>query len=303
MKKNYQQEITNKIIQAIEKGTAKFQLPWINNVGIPVKAASGDHYRGINVLNLWAEAQLAGFASNEWAGFGYWKSQGGTIRKGSKSSVVIHSSLKEKKDKKTGETETYRFSKTWRVFNRDQIDGIEDTTTIETDELITTCGDKVLEIGAQLDAKIRIGGSRAYYSATSDYIAMPDRSLFFEQDDISADVAFASTLGHELIHWTGHSSRLDRDLSGSNTSDKTAYAAEELTAEIGASFLCAELGFSYSGVDDHAGYIASWLKCLKNDNGAIFEAAAKASKAVAYIQEREINSNTSQHITTIHNVS
>jgi len=282
-KSTHHSEITNKIIKAIEDGKDSFTMPWINNTSMPVRASTGERYRGINILNLWMDAELFGYQSNEWAGYATWKKKGGQVRKGSKGSIVVHFSMKEKEDKKTGEKSMIPLSRTFKVFNRDCVDGLPEIEhEFPTNTSVTDCGDEVLALAERVGCNVKIEGSRAFYRPSTDDVTMPLRELFIERENISADVAFASTLCHELVHFTGHSSRLDRDL---DKRDKPSYAFEELVAELGSSFLCADLGFNYSGVEDHAGYIASWLKVLKSDNTAIFRASALASKAAEYIFE------------------
>src|SRR5690606_32215090 len=133
-------------------------------------------------------------------------------------------------------------------------------------------------------ARIENGGSRACYLPSLDVIRMPERMSFSGTATSSATEAYYSTLFHELTHWTASSHRCDRDLSGAFGSE--AYAIEELVAELGAAFLCADVGISSAPRADHAAYIGSWLKCLKSDNRAIFKAAAQASKAAAFVLDR-----------------
>ena len=281
------QTITNQIVAAIEAGTDSFQMPWSCNNGLPIKAASGEYYQGINIVTLWAEAQSKGYSSNLWGGFGYWaKQKGAHVRKGEKSTKIIKFSLVEKENKKTGEIDQFPKTRILSVFNRDQIDGLpeieEEVTTSEP--LSTEYGDRVLMLAENIGADVEFRGNSAHYTPSRDSITMPERNLFIEREISSADVGFASTLCHELTHWTGHKSRLDRGLQVSNNA---LYSFEELVAELGSSFLCAELGFNYTGVADHASYIASWLKALNNDNTMIFKAATKATKAVQFIMEKE----------------
>ena len=125
---------------------------------------------------------------------------------------------------------------------------------------------------------IREGADRAFYHPRLDFIQLPPFSAF-----VSAE-AHATTLGHECIHWTMHSKRLDRDLGGAKWGDE-GYAREELVAELGAAFLCADLELTPEVQEDHASYLATWLQVLKNDTRAIFQAAAHAQRAVDYLHK------------------
>jgi len=125
-------------------------------------------------------------------------------------------------------------------------------------------------------ADIRYGGNRAFYAPGPDRIQLPPAEAFVDAE------SYAATKAHELIHWTRHKSRLDRDLGRKHWGDE-GYAREEMVAEIGAAFLCAALEITPEPREDHAAYIASWLKVLRNDNRAIFSAAAHAQKAVDYL--------------------
>ena len=129
---------------------------------------------------------------------------------------------------------------------------------------------------ASTKATIQHGGNRAFYSPDRDIVQMPELHTFRDAE------SYYATLAHEMTHWTRHSSRLDRDLGRKRFAD-AGYAMEELVAEIGAAFLCADLGITPETRDDHAAYIASWLQVLKNDKRAIFTAASHAQKAADYL--------------------
>lgn len=127
---------------------------------------------------------------------------------------------------------------------------------------------------------IREGADRAFYHPRLDFIQLPPFSAF-----VSAE-AHATTLGHECIHWTMHSKRLDRDLGGAKWGDE-GYAREELVAELGSVFLAADLGLAIEPREDHAAYIAHWLKVVKNDKRAIVSMAAHAERAVAFLHAQQ----------------
>ncbi|MBH5372266.1 hypothetical protein HZZ16_30020 [Bradyrhizobium sp. CNPSo 4016] len=169
------------------------------------------------------------------------------------------------------------FARATPVFNADQVDGPEEAPiAAPVDEL----GDVDAFI-ARTEAKIVHGGNRACFIPKLDEIHMPPREAFMGSATSSPTEAYYSTLLHELTHWTGPAHRCDRDLSGRFGSQ--AYAMEELVAELGAAFLCAELGIAVEPRADHAQYLAHWLKVLTADKRAIFTAASKAGEAVAFL--------------------
>lgn len=284
------QTITDSIVMAIENGQAgDWQMPWHQGASItrPSNVETGRRYSGINIVALWAASQNLGFSSGTWGTFRQWKNAGANVQKGAKASFVVFSkSIAVDDDKAAPEAapdETMsrpRFlAKATPVFNADQIDGwsaavTESKSPAEIDER----ADALVQATS---ARVEHGGSRACYVPSLDLIRMPDRKAFNWTATSSATEAYYSTLFHELVHWTAPTHRCGRDMSGRFGSN--AYAVEELVAELGAAFLCADIGISASPRVDHADYIASWLKCLKADNRAIFKAAAQASKAAAFV--------------------
>ena len=173
-------------------------------------------------------------------------------------------------------------AKAYFVFNADQVDGIEKAEPTQ-DEIRTNMVDVLAEVDSfmlRTKADIRTGMAQAFYNPNGDYINMPERDLFTGSETSSPTETYYSTLCHELTHWTGHAKRLDR----LGTCKKGEYAFEELVAELGAAFLCADLGIASLPRPDHAAYIASWLKALKNDSKFIFQAASQAQKALDYVQ-------------------
>lgn len=172
-----------------------------------------------------------------------------------------------------------RFARASYVFNAAQVDGYaapDAPDPLGPIERIEAADRFVAATGARIEH----GGDQAYYVPSSDHIQMPDEGLFCGSDTMSREEGYYATLVHELTHWSGAKHRLDRDFG--KRFGEEAYAAEELVAEIGAAFLCAELGITQEIRSDHAQYLAHWLKLLKNDSRAIFTAAAKASEAASY---------------------
>lgn len=275
-KRDIRQEVTNTIIAALEAGTTPWVKPWkAANGGLPQKQDTGQAYRGVNVILL----LLAGMAygSNEWYTFKQAKTRGGMVRKGEKGTMVVFWKVLKKTevDEFTGEDveRTIPILRQFTVFNRDQIDGLPE---IEVEDVPDFERHEAAEATIEgTDAKIQYGNNRAFYDPTADWIGMPNREAFDNPE------SFYSTTFHELVHWTGNRDRLDRNHKGRFGSED--YAFEELVAEIGAAFLCAE--HRIDGELQHPNYIASWIEGLKNDTNAIFSASKLAQNAADLIQE------------------
>lgn len=277
------QHLTDRIVAAIEAGAGKWQMPWHRGSGgrHPVNIASGNKYRGVNVLGLWVDAQMNGYSSHLWGTFRQWADKGVTVRKGQKASyVVFYKELEVATDEDSEEGPQRRlFARATPVFNADQVEGFgEPTTEIAVQEL-----GSVDAFIASTGATIVHGGSRACFIPKLDEIHMPERASFTGSTTSSATEAYYSTVLHELTHWTAPAHRCGRDLSGRFGSD--AYAMEELVAELGAAFLCAELGITVDPRPDHAQYLSHWLNVLKADKRAIFTAASKAGEAAAFLRK------------------
>jgi antirestriction protein ArdC len=237
-------EITQRIIAAIEAGAGQFQMPWHQagtGLSRPVNALTGKAYRGINVLSLWVSAH-GSYSCGIWGTYHQWVELGAQVRKGEKSSLIVfYKDLDiDRVDPETGETEadTVFIAKPSPVFNADQVDGFtppEQPVRRNVTERIDAAEHFIAATGAH----ILHGGPSAFYRPSTDHIQMPERDCFFGSRTSTPTEAYYSTLLHELTHWTAHSSRLDRDLRG--RFDKRAYAMEELIAELGAAYLCADL--------------------------------------------------------------
>ncbi len=276
------QHITDRIVAAIEAGVGEWRMPWHRGSGgrHPVNIASGKAYRGVNVLALWVEAQTNGFSSHLWGTYRQWAEKQCQVRKGCKASYVIFCKEIEVASDEGEETapETRLLARATPVFNADQVEGWHPEPLADAVSPVESAERFV----AQTGAKVLSGGSRACYVPSLDEIHMPGRQAFVGSATSSAGEAYYSTLFHELTHWTGPKHRCDRDLSGRFGSD--AYAMEELIAELGAAFLCGELGIAVEPRPDHAQYLAHWLAVLKADKRAIFAAASKAGQAVEFLR-------------------
>ncbi|MFS0709887.1 ArdC family protein [Brevundimonas phoenicis] len=278
MKTDIYQTVTDSIIGMLEAGVRPWAPQWeAGSCGLPAipTRANGEAYRGINVALLWGAAEMKGYRHHTWMTFNQAKELGGCVRKGEKSSPVIYWGSYSKEDE-TGEEETRLFAKGYAVFNVEQIDHLperfyEAAPVAATAERIKLADQWAVGTGAE----IRHGGSKAFFSPKSDHVQMPPLEAFYERE------AYYATLAHELTHWSGAKARLDRQF-GKRFGDK-AYAFEELVAEMGAAFAMARLGIAVEPREDHASYLASWLKVLKSDKRAIFTAASKAQAACDFL--------------------
>jgi antirestriction protein ArdC len=280
------QTITDQIVAAIEAGAPDFKMPWHRQScsSLPINIQTNNAYRGINILALWVAQMRNQYSTNLWGTYKQWKDRGAQVRKGEKASLVVFYMQIERKteDSNTKETKPTKalIAKASFVFNAEQVDGFTSPIHEQLEDLTKTL-DSVSEFIKSTGAIIIHGGQQAYYRPRLDVIHMPRRTLFIGTNTSTPTKSYYSTLCHELTHWTSHENRLNRQL-GERFGDE-AYAIEELIAELGAAFLCARLGISASPRLDHAAYLNSWLKVLKDDKKAIFTAASKASQAVDFL--------------------
>ena len=270
--------VTAAIVAQLEAGTKPWKQEWkVGGAGaaIPLRH-NGQPYRGINIMILWAAGAAAGYRSGTWMTFKQAIELGGAVRKGEKGThIVFFKPLTIQQENAAGQLEDreIRMLRTYCVFNVDQIDGLPARFAPAPVEVVAGLDrDRVAE-GAlrSCGAEIREGGDRAFYSPGHDVVVMPDHHRF------ESTGGYLATLAHELCHWTGHKSRLDR--SQANRFGSKDYAFEELVAEIGAAVVGARLGIVGDHIDNHAAYLASWLQALKNDKRAIFRAASMAQAA------------------------
>lgn len=279
-RRDLHQDITDRVVKALEAGAAPWLQPWASgarHMGNPRNADTRRPYNGVNVLLLWMAQHAGGYTSSEWLTYKQAKARGGHVRKGEKGTEVIFYkklTFKEVNDQGEEEERNPLLLRSYTVFNVEQCDGLKLPGTPEPIEANANPDDlnpAFMDMVRQTGADVRHGGGRAYYTPTLDYVQMPELAAF-------RDAAhYQATLAHELVHWTGHKTRLDR----LDNKTQQGYAAEELVAEMGAAFLCAEYGIT--GDLRHEGYIADWIKALKDDKRAIFRAASRASKAAAFL--------------------
>ena len=285
------QSITNQIIAAIEAGTGDVKMPWHRsgfNQTRPVNISSTKPYQGINIISLWAAAMNGGYNNGLWGTYRQWQEAGAQVRKGEKSSFIVFYKQFENDEANDKEEQSERrmfMARASRVFNVAQVEGYELPDQPGPTENLVTRIASVEEFIGRTGAIIYASGDQACYNPVTDQISMPDQHRFFDTDTASATEHYHSVLLHELTHWTGAKHRLDRTFG--NRFGDHAYAIEELTAELGAAFLCADLGISASLREDHACYINNWLSAMKADAKTVFAAASAASKAMEYLQELE----------------
>lgn len=276
--------VTDKIVAAIEAGAGEFVMPWHVSAatGRPANALTGHGYRGVNVVALWAAAVLSGYGTGWWASYRQWERLGAQVRRGEHGTVIVfYNRLNTAPTDDLDESEQYRLvARAFRVFNLDQVHGWEPPRPTVV-PVVETLAEVETFVGAT-KAIIVHGGSSACYRRVEDRIDMPPRERFRGSPTSSPSEAYYGTLLHELTHWTGAQHRLNRTF-GTRFGDND-YAVEELVAELGAAFLCADLGIANEPRPDHAAYVASWLKVLSDDRRAVFTAAARANEAVAYLQ-------------------
>lgn len=283
--KELYENVTNRIISELEQGVRPWAKPWsaehaAGRITRPLRH-NALPYNGINVLMLWWSAMDRGFISPYWLTFRQAKELGAFVRKGEKGSPVVYANTVSKTERNdVGEDVEVNipFMKAYTVFNADQIDGLPEHYTQLANPVIDPVQriDRVETFFENTRADIRSGGGQAYYAVGPDYVQMPPFEAFKSAE------SYYATLAHECTHWTRHKSRLDRDFGREKWGD-AGYAREELVAEIGAAFLCADLDIEPAIREDHAPYIANWLKVLENDHRAIFTAAAHAQRAADFL--------------------
>jgi antirestriction protein ArdC len=281
MKRDPYAEVSARIVAELEAGAAPWVKPWSATPGAntPCNAVSNRPYSGCNVVMLWM-AQVAGYRTPRFLTFKQALELGGNVRKGERGTKVYFVKQLQVRDKGTDDSAPTRLipmMREYTVFNVDQCQNLPDSVTAAKPMRVRNPNARHELADAFLQstgADIREGHGEAMYVPSRDFISMPAFAGFKGADH------FYSTIFHEVCHWTAHASRLDRDLK--NRFGSQSYAAEELVAELGAAFLCAEFGFD--GDVRNAGYIASWIDLLKSDKRAFFTACSQASKAADYLR-------------------
>ena len=278
--------ITNKIIADLEQGVRPWHRPWnadhmAGKITRPLRH-NAIPYQGINVVVLWCASVAQGYACPFWLTFKQAQALGGNVKKGEHGELVVYADriTRTETDDKGEETErSIPFMKSYTVFNVEQCENLPahyTATAVAPALPVAQRIESADRFFAATGADIRHGGTRAFYAEGPDYVQMPPFETFRDAE------SYAATLGHELTHWTKHEKRLARDFERVRWGDE-GYAKEELVAELGSAFLCADLAITPEVREDHASYIASWLKALKDDKRLIFTAAAHAQCAVDHL--------------------
>jgi len=284
-RKDVYSRVTDKIITDLEQGVRPWMKPWnaehaAGRITKPLRH-NGQPYNGINILMLWSAAVTEGYSAPIWMTYRQAKELGANVRKGEKGELVVYANTITRTEENSDGEEVERaipFMKGYTVFNVEQIEGLPSHYYQLAEPVLDPVEriDHAEKFFAATGADICHGGNQAYYTIGSDRIQLPPFESFRDAE------SYYATLAHETTHWTRHPSRLDRDFGRKRWGDE-GYAQEELVAELGAAFLCADLGITPEVRDDHAAYIDSWLEVLKKDKRAIFSAAAHAQRAVDYL--------------------
>ncbi|MCE7073714.1 ssDNA-binding domain-containing protein [Dyadobacter sp. CY327] len=266
----------------MEQGTAPWHKPWQEgehtaSYELPVNIDSGKRYKGINIALLW----LGEFPTNEFGTFKQWSDRKETIRKGSKGTTVVYYDFIEKQKEGKEEIDKIPFLKTYTVFNRSQLQSYKETEPQPRPVLNYERIHHIDQFVAKTGAVVYYQGDRAFYSHRTDEITMPERRLFTGTPTQTVTESIYAVLAHELTHWTGPKHRLNRDM-GKKYGDKN-YALEEVVAEMGSAFLCADWGIADAPRPDHAQYISHWLKAFSDNTKLVIPMASQASKAFEYL--------------------
>jgi antirestriction protein ArdC len=254
--------VTGQIVASLEKGVRPWMKPWsgenaAGRITRPLRH-NGTPYSGINILMLWAASLEHGFNSPSWMTFKQALDLNAHVRKGEKGSLVVYANTLKRTEEDTEGQEVEHeipFLKGYTVFNVEQIEGLAEHFYAKPEPKFTAVEriDHAETFFAATHADIRYRGGRAYYAQEADYIQMPPIESFTDAG------SFYATLAHETTHWTKHPSRIERDFGRRSWGDE-GYAHEELVAELGAAFLCADLELTPEVREDHASYIAIWLQ-------------------------------------------
>lgn len=273
-------EITAKILSELKSGVLPWRKPWDGARLGPVlpRRATGETYRGVNVIILWSAALERGYASPYWLTFNQAVKLGAHVRKGERGEVVVYygQGARKRIDEGGAEVEdAFRFLKWYVVFSADQIDNLPERfhPAPRSEEMLAIADHE--EWFAKLEIARIATRDIACYIPSRDVIGMPPLAAFDSAED------YAATLNHESVHATMAPHRVGRDM-GKRFSEH-ALAAEELVAEIGGSLLGAHLRLPSHHIHDHASYIGHWMKVLANDKRAFLTTAAQAQRAVDWL--------------------
>ena len=265
---------TTRILNAMESSDKNWIQEWTGgNAELPVNPTTKISYSGINVMWL----MMQGCPSNKWAGYKQWKKAGRQVKfeeTGTDIIRVVPIQEKDENGKKTGET--IPVIKVLKVFNESQLTDYEHQEVQATDPgwVHQEIDDMIKQLGINIQY-----GTEASYNHITDIITLPEQKAFKSTEGTAKQNYYGTKL-HEISHWTGHESRLNRNLS---KKDKIRYAKEELIAEFTATLLSAYYGIEHTPLKSHAQYLNGWIDILKVDNEVIWETAKTAHEAMDYI--------------------
>lgn len=289
----YQEEaasIAEQIIRQIEQGAVDWEMPWHKGIAFALNRVTGSLYGGMNLMLLWDECKKHNYSKNHWATLKQWRKLGGTVRKGEKSRRIVVLLQRNKENEVQlslhpeiaieGNKSGGVFIKHIPVFNIDQVNGLHlDQPGLFPDETYGTAG--IDEMVKRSGATINHGGDHAFYRHNEDFIQMPYKANFHKSKHSSAVEGYYTTLLHELIHWTGHESRCNRQKFAAFGT--TMYAFEELVAELGCAMLSTHFQQRIEPRSEHAQYIGGWLKVLKQDFNYFYQAQNQALNSISWL--------------------
>ena len=268
------EQITERIIALLAQGTVPWHKPWKARTGLPRNVITQKPYRGINVFLLLAMSYESPF----WLTFRQALQLGGTVRKGEKACPVVFWKQTTFEDKESGEPQKKRLLRFYHVFNVAQCDGLKNCTAPVETPVNGICQPEDMVAHMPQPPLIKHGMTRAFYSPREDCVGLPARDRFERAE------GYYATLFHELVHATGHKTRLNRaTLTEKAGFGSNPYCKEELIAEMGAAFLCGQAEIAERTIDNSAAYLNGWLDQLRSDRTLIVHAAAQAQKAADFI--------------------
>lgn len=284
------EQVTNEIIAELQQGKAIWQKPW-SSYGLPKNYGSGRPYEGFNAFYLHHVTEKNNYRAPYFITFKQAQELGGRVKKGQKGTPIVYWKIFEAKEKEQPvdlaaegkDRPCTRFVPfLWTVFNIDQVEGVDfqlPTVPERSGPQILEACQQVVDGFPQPSPKVLHGGTQAYYAPVKDIVQMPDPRRFVSSE------AYHATLFHELIHATGHPTRLNRFAPEETTArfGDEAYSREELVAEMGASFLCAFTGIKEAVFQNSVAYLQGWISRLQEDKTMIIYAGTKAFKAASYI--------------------
>ena len=282
---NAYERITERILELLAQGTVPWHKPWKAQTGLPRNFVSRKPYRGVNVFLLMSMSYESPF----WLTFHQAHELGGAVRKGEKACPVVFWKRLQIEDEQTGEEQRIPLLRIYHVFNTAQCDGLKSLPATEALPVSVTAPATIVA-NMPHPPVIEHGMTQAFYSPSADEVALPDRERF------ENDAGYFATVFHELVHSTGHKSRLHRATLVENTGfGSDPYSREELITELGCAFLCGHAEILERTIDNSAAYLAGWLKALQRDPALIVQAAAQAQQAVDYILGTQFPDEDSGH--------